>query len=80
MTFNRYVTTLQVKRVDSQSSVSVVAVPDEGYTCNRSCILDWLSTLLTWSVVTVSDEGYACNRSCNKRVNSQSSVHGLLHV
>jgi hypothetical protein len=42
---------------------SVIPVPDEGYTCNWSCALDWLYTLLTWSVVTVHNEGYVCNRS-----------------
>jgi hypothetical protein len=33
------------------------------YVCNRSCTLDWISTLLTWSAVAVADEGYTCNRS-----------------
>jgi hypothetical protein len=61
--------------------MSVVVVSDEDYTCNRSCTLDWISTLLTWSVVVVPDEGYTVRVLRSKsRVDSQSSVHDLLQV
>ena len=50
--------------IDIGDSGDLISIPTGSVDGSRSCTLDWISTLLTWSVVAVPDEGYVCNRSC----------------